>query len=142
MKTRNRERGAVLVICLVFLALITLFVVCTVNMSTADLRVVGNVQNRMTMVQNAQQAIEQLISSIATFDAPAAQNVNVNGTPVAVATPVCLGTSPAPGYTAVANVTLYDTRWSITATASDPSSGATATLNQGVRIRLPTNFCP
>jgi Tfp pilus assembly protein PilX len=142
MRHRNRERGTVLVICLVFLALITLFVAGMVNMSSGDLRVVGNVQNRMRMTQNAQQAIEQQISTIASFDAPAAQNVTVNGTPVAVTAPQCLGTSPAPGYSAVASVTLYDTRWSVTATASDPASGATATVTQGVRIRLPTNYCP
>ncbi len=142
MRSRNREHGAVLVICLIFLALITLFVVSTVTMSSADLRVVGNVQNKLAMMQNAQQAIEQAISSIATFDTPAAQNINVNGTQVAVSAPTCLGTSPATGYTAVANITLYDTRWSITATANDAPSGATATVNQGVRIRLPTNFCP
>ena len=56
--------------------------------------------------------------------------------------PACLGTSPAQGYTAVNNITLYDTNWSLTATATDPVSGATATIDQGVRIRLPTNFCP
>jgi Tfp pilus assembly protein PilX len=142
MKPPVRQRGAVLVVSLIFLVLITLFVVCSIKMSSADLRVVGNIQNKMAMTQSAQQAIEQQISTIASFDAPAPQTVNVNNTPVAVRAPVCLGTSPAPGYTAVANVTLYDTAWSVTATAADPSSGATATVTQGVRIRLPTNYCP
>ena len=35
-----------------------------------------------------------------------------------------------------------DTNWAVTATAADPLTSATATVTQGVRIRLPANFCP
>ena len=61
---------------------------------------------------------------------------------MAVNAPQCLGTQTAAGYTAVNNITLYDTNWAISASATDVLTGATATINQGVRIRLPTNFCP
>ena len=138
----RRQRGAILIVSLIFLVLITIFVISWVNMSSADLRIVGNLQNKMTMVQAAQQGIEEQISNIANFDPPTARNITVNSTPVAVTAPQCLGTSPAPGYTAVASITLFDTRWTISATATDPVTGGTATLTQGVRIRLPTNFCP
>jgi Tfp pilus assembly protein PilX len=139
---KRRQRGAVLIVSLVFLMLITMFVVSWANMTSGDLRIVGNLQNKMTMVQAAQQGIEETISSIGNFDPPTARNITVNNTPVAVTAPQCLGTSPAPGYTAVASITLFDTRWTISATATDPVTGGTATLTQGVRIRLPTNFCP
>jgi len=142
MSNRRRQRGAVLFVTLIMLVMLTLFVVSSVNMSSADLQIVGNRQSKMAMNYSAQHAIEQVISSVAGFDSPAPQTITVNAIPVSVTAPVCLGTSPAPGYTAVSNVTVYDTHWSLTATATDPITGATATATQGLRIRLPTNYCP
>jgi Tfp pilus assembly protein PilX len=127
---------------LVMLVMLTLFVVSSINLSSADLRIVGNLQSKRTMGHSAQQAIEQVISSSANFDTPVPQTVTVNGIAVSLTSPACLGTSPATGYSAVSNITIHDTNWSLMATATDPLTGATATVTQGVRIRLPTNFCP
>ena len=138
----QRQRGAVLLVGLVILMIITLFVMSSANLSTSDLRITGNFQTKMMTDQNVQQAIEEALSSVNNFTTPVAQTITVNGVTVAVSAPTCLGTSPAPGYTAVNNITLYDTNWSVTATATDPITDATATISQGVRIRLPTNFCP
>ena len=142
MSRRHHQRGAVLITSLIMLVVLTLFVVSSINLSSADLRIVGNRQSKMAMSHSAQQAIEQVINGIAGFDAPAPQTITVNGVPVSVTAPACLGASPAAGYTAVSNITVYDTHWSLTATATDPVTGATATVTQGVRIRLPTNYCP
>lgn len=142
MSSRHYQRGAVLLVSLVMLVMLTLMVLSSINLSSADLRIVGNRQSKMAVSHGAQQAIEQVINGIASFDAPAPQTITVNGVPVSVTAPVCLGASPAAGYTAVSNITVYDTHWSLTATATDPITGATATVTQGVRIRLPTNYCP
>ena len=138
----QRQRGAVLLVSLVILMIITLFVMSSANLSTSDVRITGNFQSKMMTDQNVQQAIEDVLSSVNNFTTPVAQTITVNGVAVTVSSATCLGTSPAPGYTAVNNITLYDTNWSVTATATDPITGATATITQGVRIRLPTNFCP
>ena len=142
MSSRHHQRGAVLITSLIMLVVLTLFVVSSINLSSADLRIVGNLQSKRTMSNSAQQAIEQVISSSVNFDAPVPQSVTVNGIAVAMSAPACLGTSPATGYSAVSNITIHDTNWSLTATATDPTTGATASVTQGVRIRLPTNFCP
>ena len=142
MSTRHRQRGAVLIVSLIILMMLTVFVVSSINMSSADLRIVGNLQGKMAMTQSAQQAIEQVMSSSGSFNAPAPQTITVNNIPVTVSAAVCLGSSPATGYSAVANIILYDTNWLLTAIASDPITGATATVTQGMRIRLPTNYCP
>lgn len=142
MMSPKRQRGAVLLVSLIILMIITLFVVSSANLTSSDLRIVGNLQSKMTISRSVQQAIEEVLSNVNNFTSPAAQSITVNGIPVAISAPVCLGTSPAAGYTAVNNITLYDTNWSVTATATDALTGATATINQGVRIRLPTNFCP
>ena len=47
----------------------------------------------MGMERAAQQAIEQVLSTIASFETPAAQTVTVNGINVAVAAPSCQGVS-------------------------------------------------
>ena len=142
MMSPKRQRGAVLLVSLVILMIITLFVISSANISSSDLRTVGNFQSKMVISQNTQAAIELVLSSVNGFLTPAAQSITINGVPVAVNAPACLGTSVAAGYTAVNNITLYDTNWSVTASATDPITGATATITQGVRIRLPNNFCP
>jgi Tfp pilus assembly protein PilX len=142
MSSRHHQRGAVLFVSLIMLVMITLFVVSSINLSSADLRIIGNLQSKRAMNQSAQQAIEQVISSIANFDGPVPQTITVNGIPVSVSAAGCLGTTTATGYSAVSNITVYDTNWSLTATATDPVTGATATVTQGVRIRMPTNYCP
>lgn len=138
----KRQRGTVLLASLVVLMLITLLVVSSANLASADLRIVGNFQSKMIINQDAQQAIEEVLSSVTNFTTPVARTITVNGSQVTVSAPACNGTTIATGYTAVNNITLYDTDWSVTATATDLISGATATLNQGVRIRLPSDFCP
>lgn len=142
MSNHHHQRGAVLITSLIMLVVLTLFVVSSINLSSADLRIIGNLQSKRTMSNSAQQAIEQVISSSVNFDAPVPQSVTVNGIAVAMSAPACLGTSPATGYSAVSNITIHDTNWSLTATATDSVTGATASVTQGVRIRLPTNFCP
>jgi Tfp pilus assembly protein PilX len=142
MMTPKRQRGAVLLVSLIILMIITLFVMSSANMSTSDLRTVGNFQSKLAISQDAQQAIETVLSSVTSFTSPAVRNFTINGVAVVTSAPACLGTSIAAGYTAVNNITLYDTNWSVTATATDPITGATATITQGVRIRLPDSTCP
>ena len=142
MTSPKRQRGAVLLVGLVILMLITMFAISSANMNSADLRIVGNYQSKMMVTQNVQQAIEAVLSNVNNFNTPVAQTINVNGIAVAVSPPSCLGVAIAENYTAINNITLYDTNWAVTATAADPLTSATATVTQGVRIRLPTNFCP
>jgi Tfp pilus assembly protein PilX len=142
MKGPKRERGAVLLVSLFILMLVTLFVVSSANMNSAELRIVGNYQTKSMMAQSAQQAIEQVLSDVNNFNNPAAQNINVNGIAVTVSAPQCIVATTAAGYTAVNNISLYDTNWLITATATDSVTGAVITLSQGARIRMPSNYCP
>jgi len=142
MSNRRRQRGAVLFVSLIMLVILTLFVVSSVNLSSADLRIVGNRQSKMAMSYSAQQAIEQVLSSIAGFNVPADQTITVNGNAVAVTAPQCLVATPAPGYSAIADITLNDLNWVLTATATDPITGATVSVTQGVRTRLPAGNCP
>lgn len=63
MTTLNRQRGATLLVAMIFLVLMSLFAISAFKSSTSNLRIVGNMQARQESVAVAQKAIEQTISS-------------------------------------------------------------------------------
>ena len=145
-RTSQRQRGTTLLIALIFLVILTLFAVSGMNTGVINLRTANNAQLILEAEFAAQQQIEGLMNSVAGFMAVAAgttTNVDVNGDSVAdyqVVTqpPKCLSTVPAPGYSyEFAGSAPKDTVWEIVAVSSDSVFGATSTLRQGVKIRLP-----
>jgi hypothetical protein len=96
----RRERGATLVIGMIMLVLLTLFVIAAVNMSTINLRVMGNTQARNESIAAAQQAIEQVVTTDFPKNPQAATitvDVTGDGTSdysVAIAVPACLNSIP------------------------------------------------
>lgn len=65
-----RQRGATLVIALIFLVLMSLFAMSAFDNSNANMRVVGNTQARQEAVAAAQVAVEQTLSSPAFSSTP------------------------------------------------------------------------
>lgn len=81
---KSSQQGATLVIAMIMLVLVTLFVLAAINMSTTNLRVMGNEQARNEAVQAAQQAVEQVASvdftkNPPTTAAPTTVAVDING---------------------------------------------------------------
>jgi hypothetical protein len=143
---RQRQRGTTLLIALIFLVILTLFAVSGMNTGVINLRTANNAQLVLEAEFAAQQQIEALVTNVSNFMTVAAAtttNIDVNGdsvTDFVVVTqpPKCLSTVPAPGYSyEFAGSAPKDTVWEIVATASDNVFGATNTLRQGVKIRLP-----
>ena len=152
MTARRQEQGAVLVVGLIMLVLLTMVLVGTYVYSTGNSRAVGNQQFRQEALAAANQAIERIISSPFT-DAPAAEEITVdlNGDGVfeyrvAVDAPTCITVIPITQASASpSSVTLGAafaptqtsfvlTEWNIHATARDASgSGAVVEVNQGIR---------
>ncbi|AQZ94794.1 PilX N-terminal domain-containing pilus assembly protein [Halopseudomonas phragmitis] len=152
-----KQRGATLVVGLIMLLLLTLMVGSAFTLSTTNLKAVGNMQVREEAIAAANAAIEQIISGAFATNPVAQQiliDINNNGTTdytVEVAQPQCVGFTLAAA-AAASSVTLgtmsdstWDTLWEITATVNDVSSGASATVRQGIRVRLgnaqKTNLC-
>ena len=141
MKTPRRQQGSVLVICLVMLVVITMFGLSSVSSSVVNLKVIGNTQSLKSLETSTVQALEQVIGSLASFQAPAAQTLTVNDYSIAVTAPVCLGSGPAAGYSALSSVSPEETYWELQATATDPATGASVQMSQGVRIRMNAGSC-
>ncbi|TFZ01589.1 pilus assembly PilX family protein [Ramlibacter rhizophilus] len=78
--TPTAQRGATLVVALIFLVLLSVFAINAFNSSTTNVRVVGNMQSRQEAIAAANLAIETVISSTAFSTTPA----TVAATPINV----------------------------------------------------------
>jgi Tfp pilus assembly protein PilX len=76
----TRQRGATLVVALIFLILMSLFAISAFNNSSVNIRVVGNMQARQEAVSAAQVALERTISTTTFSSSPDA--VAANAVPV------------------------------------------------------------
>jgi len=141
---RSSERGAVLIISLVLLVVLTLFVVSSTRIAGGNLRIVNNIQSRQAVDNASQAAIEQVISGVTTFYSPnSAESVTApTGMTVTVGNRTCVRAKPASGYSAVSGISPEDTFWNVPVTVTDTVTGATTATAQGVRIRLPAGNCP
>lgn len=150
MKQFSEQRGATLLVSLVMLVVLTLFAVTAINLSNTNLRIVGNMQMQAEATAAAQLAIETVISNsdfIITPPVPQTVDINHDG-----ATDYTVTFSPAPAcqyYKPVAKgdagvpnkcfgsagaAYCYWTTWDVSAVVSDPNTGASTTIHQGVQM--------
>lgn len=152
MKT---QRGAVLVIGLIMLVLLTVVLTGTFALSTSNARATANIQFREEALAAAHAALERVISSPFT-DSPATETVLIdidddgtNDYTVEVETPVCTGSSsvgnstPMPSSLSlgtafqVSTSAQWITEWGLTAIAQDlRGQGTRVVLTQGVYVTL------
>ena len=141
MKSVNRQRGSVLIVSLVILVVLTLLVLSSTGSSVTNLVIVGNSQARKSLESSTLQAIEQVIGNVANFQTPATQTLTVNNYAVTVTAPSCLSNVTANGYSALYALSPDDTNWEFQASATDPATGASVVMRQGVKVRLNAGSC-
>jgi hypothetical protein len=147
----HAQRGAALIVGLIMLLLITVMVTSAFTMSTTNLQSVGNMQFRDAAIAAANKATEQVLSSPFTT-APAAQTIDVDlnndGTTdyhVHFDAPACVGdreiviAGAAPSSVTLPSLSLpgstfYQTVWDLSASVTDPVSGARVRVRQGIRV--------
>ncbi|HYD79730.1 MAG TPA: pilus assembly PilX N-terminal domain-containing protein [Paucimonas sp.] len=94
----SRQDGATLIVGLIMLVLMTLLALAAINMSTGNLKIVGNMQYQKEATSAAQSAVNQVWSKgsylIDPTTAPTSMNVTVNGAsyPVTLTAP-CIKSS-------------------------------------------------
>ena len=145
IRYRGGQRGATLLVVLIMLVVLTLFAISAINLSNLNMKAVGNMQSRKAVENVAQNAIEQVLNSNASFYTPAAA-VAVSaptGMNVTVAPRLCLGAEPATGYTLVAQTLVpEDNLWQVSVSVVDTVTGASVAMHQGAKIRMLANNCP
>ena len=153
MKHRT-QRGAVLVVSLIMLALITLLVTSAFTLSTTSLQSVGNMQNRDEAIAAANKAIEQVISS-PFAESPTGESIDVDinnddtrDYEVVLSAPTCVSAEQVAATTVPpSSLSLggffnsvvshyYQTVWDLDANVTHLASGTSVRVRQGVRVLL------
>jgi len=144
LNTLHGQSGATLVTALIFLVIMTLFAVSSINMSTVNFKIVANMQAQKQIDAAVQDAIEQTISTMNQFNlTPALSTVSTTMGIVDVSPPDCLDSQVATGYSAVVeSIIPEDNTWELSATLEDSITGAVSTIHQGVEIRMLAGNCP
>lgn len=79
----SRQRGAVLIVSLIMLVVMTLLGLAAINSSTINLKIINNMQTRQEAMSAAQMAVNQVLSSGGYFldpsTAPTSIPVDING---------------------------------------------------------------
>lgn len=154
------QTGAVLVVGLVLLIVLTLMGISAINVSTLNLRNVRNMQYRQVVLDVAQQAIEEVMSSPTNFTTPETVFTETNNTKtlqisapvggsggtqsysVKVRIPICTNSGVRVGGQLASSLgstfTFYDTYWDIGANVNDAVTGARAEVHQGVMVPMVT----
>jgi hypothetical protein len=140
---RHAQRGATLLVSLIMLVMLTMFAVAGFNLSSINLKIASNFQQQRNVEMAVQQALEQVLSTVATFiPTPALQTITVSGIPVTVAAAVCYHRADAPGYEQNFDSKVpEDDVWELVATATDPYGGAKAAITAGVTMRMLQGGC-
>lgn len=146
MKSQYQQQGSTLLVSMIFLVVLTLFGVSSINSSSLNLRIAANSQFQQQAMAAAQMGIEQAIGSLTTFTAPSTQtlavDINRDGTPDYTATvspAVCLSSKPESGNSVIFcrdNACNNNTNWELVSTVNDSSTGAKVTIRQGVKVKL------
>lgn len=152
----SSQRGTTLLVTLIMLVVLTLFAVTAFNLSSVNLKIVGNFQQYKAAESVVQQAVEQLMSTVGIFSAPAATNVCIpsgevttgactlsTDQTVAITKPQCNYAAAARGYTKkIGELSPEDTNWEVRASYTDPATNASAVIVQGVSVRMLSGNCP
>lgn len=142
----QRQRGSTLLVGLIMLVLLTLVAVSAINSTNSSVQMVGNAQFREEATAAAQKAIENVISKGDFRNVPpAAQTIRVNGvadyTVQFTPAPACVSfkpvdptdpTTPSDCASSIGNVCFW-TLWDIRAVVTDPNTGASIAVRQGIR---------
>ena len=143
LNARN-QRGSVLFVSLILLVAMTMIAVASARIGTTQLSLVGNVQSAQRVESVAQLGIEEVVGRIDAFSDPT-QSITLSNLPVGINVAVsdrrCLSAVPASGFSAVMKIAPEDTLWEVDVQATDSLTGATATVSQGVRVRMLAGSC-
>lgn len=145
----RKEKGAVLIIALIMMLLVTLMVSGSFALSTINLKAVGNIQVRKEALASANAAVAQVIGSPFTDNPSAAaseltfdiDNNDVNDYIVSVGVPECIRATQSSNValssaSLVMPVSSWNTVWMIQATVNDAATGAQTVVRSAVRVLL------
>lgn len=140
----KRQQGISMVMALIMLVVLTMIAISATYSTNSSMRIVGNMQMKDEARVAAQFAIDSLLGNLNNFTAPSNQTVSVDidndgnaDYSVAVMPAACSFSVAKTGYESeLAASAPQDTYWELNAQVTQMSTGAKASITQGVRITL------
>jgi Tfp pilus assembly protein PilX len=148
---------------MVMVIIITLVVISAIRIANVNLKITGNFQWQKVMELIADSALEQVLSSLSSFDNTAVQTGTATASDICadgavvtlgscsllnpkigtVSVPVCTATRVASGYSkALGTLSPVDNDWVITSAVADNESGANVKIHRGITVRMMAGTCP
>jgi Tfp pilus assembly protein PilX len=165
MRIPSQQQGITMIVALIMLVLLTLLVITAYNLSSSNLKSVGNMQHRTESIAAANAAIENELTTFFTTSTLKSYNTlwevleafpksvsididhnNKNDYSVLIARPACVRATQAisdvhssvtlgPGWS---SSPYFNTIWDFDATVTElHGSGASVRVRQGIRMLLP-----
>jgi Tfp pilus assembly protein PilX len=157
MINQQTQRGATLMVALIFLVMMTMFAISSINLSSVNLRIVNNMQSVKQMEAAVQDAVEQQISVSGNFARTNQSNFSGGNTyteitpasiffpgdtTLTVTGPTCIDSQVAVGYTAVVDdIIPQDNVFQVNASIIDAVTGTRVSLSQGIGVRMLAGNC-
>ncbi|MEX1080642.1 MAG: PilX N-terminal domain-containing pilus assembly protein [Halofilum sp. (in: g-proteobacteria)] len=142
MQRPRLQSGAVLVVSLLLLTVMTLLVLSAINTGNLNMRILENTRAKQEAEAVAELAVNEFFSDPTNFDPPSGGEISKGDYTVTIKDPECVATRPAEGYTAVEDTVIpRDTTWQSRATLEHGGS-ADVSIVFGVEIRMPQGSCP
>lgn len=145
MRQRDRQKGVVLVVSLLMIAVLALLATASINLGSGSMQIVSNQQAEQNAVAAANNVIEEVVNDRSVFTegknlpAQTRDGVTVSHTaPVCVAAPPVKGDSMSEKATTTPRANNY---YRFTVEATENSTGATARIHAGVRIAWYADSC-
>ncbi|MBF0379913.1 MAG: hypothetical protein HQL69_02790 [Magnetococcales bacterium] len=140
----KNETGAVtLLVSLIILLIMTMLVISSININTINFRIAGNMQAQNLVEAAAQQGLEDAISQTSSFSNTTAadRTITVGDYTANVVASKCIGTEVMSGFSAVWGMSPEENVWEVASEVSDPLTGASITVHQGVKIQQLADSC-
>lgn len=137
----RRQRGVILVVSLLMIAVLALLAAASINLGSGEMLIVGNKQAQRASASAADAVIENSISNLNAFTAPAPLTETRDGINVTRTAPVCTADTTVAGFSLTNPLALQHNYYEFEVTASDPKTGAQSHIRAGVRILQNADSC-
>lgn len=139
---RRHQRGIVLVVSLLMIAVLALLATASINLGTGSALIVQNQQSEQVAVAAADALVEETLSDLNVLtDGTALPPETRDGVTVERSAPVCMGDTPLPGFSLTNNLALQHNYYRFEVTAVESSTDANARIRVGVRVLQNAGTC-
>lgn len=141
MRRPRQQRGVVLVVSLLMIAVLALLATASINLSGGSMQVIGNQQAQRETASVAETEVETTISRLANLTNGVGWNGEREGIDVTRSAPICIGEAIVPGFSLTNQLALQHNYYQFRVTATDADSGAATAVHAGVRVLQNAGTC-